>query len=442
MPVSLKFGTDGVRGLANAELTPELALGFGRAAARVLGTGTAFAVGRDTRRSGPLLESAFVAGLAAEGIDALLLGVVPTPAVAWACAEAGIPGAVISASHNPFPDNGIKLFAAGGRKLSDEIETAIEAELTVPAAEPPSGAAVGVPLASPATADRWLDAMAATIEGRRLDGLRIVIDTANGAASSVAGRLFTGLGADVSVIHDAPDGTNINERCGATDTASLRATVSALEADLGLALDGDADRCLAVDASGTDVDGDQILAVLALDRRERGALPDDTVVVTVMSNLGFRRAMADHGITVVDTPVGDRYVLDALDDRGLALGGEQSGHVIQRDLVTTGDGLLTAVHLADVIVRTGRPLAELAGVMVRLPQVLRNVRLPRPDAAVLDAVAVDVAAVEAQLGEQGRVLLRPSGTEPVVRVMVEAPTQAEAEAAADRLVRAVTDAVA
>jgi len=440
--VSLKFGTDGVRGVANTELTPELALAFGRAAARVLGPGAAFAVGRDTRRSGPLLEAAFVAGLAAEGVDALLLGVVPTPAVAWACADAGIPGAVISASHNAFADNGIKLFGAGGRKLSDETEDAVEALIDVAPTDPPAGALVGIPLAAPNVVERWADAVVASLDGRRIDGLRVVVDTANGAASAAAGPILERLGADVTVIHDAPDGTNINEGCGATDTASLRQAVAELGADVGFALDGDADRCLAVDALGRDVDGDQILAILALDRRDRGALPDDTVVVTVMSNLGFRRAMDEHGVHVVETAVGDRAVLDALDERNLALGGEQSGHVIQRDLATTGDGILTAVHLADVVVRTARPLDDLAGVMVRLPQVLRNVPLPRAGADVLDAVADEVAAVEAQLGATGRVLLRPSGTEPLVRVMVEAPTQAEAEDAADRLVRAVTDAVA
>jgi phosphoglucosamine mutase len=436
----LKFGTDGVRGVANREVTPELALALGRAAARVLGPAPAFAVGRDTRRSGPLLESAFVAGLAAEGVDALLLGIAPTPTVAWVCADAGLPGAVVSASHNPFDDNGIKLFAAGGRKLSDEVETAVEAELKVSRAETVAGAGVGVPLANPERVEGWIEGVLGSLDGRRLDGLRIVADAAHGAASGVAERLLAAAGADVTVINAAPNGTNINERCGATHVDGLRAAVTAAGADLGIALDGDADRCLAVDAAAELVDGDQILAVLALDRRERGALPADTVVVTVMSNLGFRLAMQEHGIAVVDTPVGDRYVLDALDAGGFALGGEQSGHVIQRDLATTGDGLLTAVHLADVIVRRDRPLADLASVMVRLPQVLRNVQVAS-GIDVLTAISADVAAVEAELGSTGRVLIRPSGTEPLVRVMVEAPTQEQAEAAAGRLVDAVTTAV-
>jgi len=440
----LRFGTDGVRGLANAELTPELALALGRAAAHVLGPARAFVVGRDTRRSGPLLESAFVAGLASAGVDPLLLGVAPTPAVAWASADLDVPGAVISASHNPFADNGIKLFAAGGRKLPAAVEAAVEGELragTDDASRRPTGEVVGSPQPAIDHVDAWAAAVAATIGGRRLDGLRVVLDCANGAASTVGPEVLESLGAEVHALHARPDGTNINAACGATHTADLRRAVVDLRADVGLALDGDADRCIAVAADGREVDGDQILAVLAVDRHEQRRLPGATVVVTVMTNLGFRLAMAERGIHVVDTAVGDRYVLDALDAGGFALGGEQSGHVIQRDLATTGDGVLTGVHLCDVVARTGRPLADLAGIVTKLPQVLRNVRLPRRGVDVAGLVADDVAAAERRLGSTGRVLLRPSGTEPVVRVMVEAPTEEEAGTVADQLVAAVEAAI-
>jgi phosphoglucosamine mutase len=387
-----------------------------------------------------MLEAAFVAGLASAGCDALLLGVAPTPAAAWVSAEAGIPGAVISASHNPFADNGIKLFAPGGRKLTDEVEAEIEAAIATDGGSRPSGTGVGTSIDAGDRVEEWMAAVTGTLEGRRLDGLRLVIDCANGAAAPVAARLFRSVGAEVTALHDSPDGRNINDRCGATHPASLAAAVVDHGAALGLALDGDADRCLAVDASGDVIDGDQILTVLALDRRERGALPGDTVVVTVMTNLGFRQAMSREGITVVDTPVGDRYVLEALEGGGFALGGEQSGHVIQRDLATTGDGLLTGLHLCDVVARTGTSLRELAGAMQRLPQVLRNVRLgarPADPTRLLARLAGDIAAAEARLGDGGRVLLRPSGTEPLVRVMVEASTHDEADAVALGLVRAV-----
>ena len=438
--MSLSFGTDGVRGVANTELTPELALALGRATAHVLGPTGSVVVGRDTRRSGPLLEGAFVAGLSSAGVDALLLGVAPTPTVAWVSADAGIPGAMVSASHNPYADNGIKLFAPGGRKLSDELEAAVEAALADGSGPRPVGLGVGRPVDAPDHVAAWAASVAGTIEGRTLEGLRIVVDCANGAASPVAGDLLAKVGADVVVINDRPDGTNINDGCGATHPEALGRAVVAHGAALGLALDGDADRCIAIDHAGQVVDGDQILAVLALDRRRRGVLKADTVVVTVMTNLGFRHAMAAEGIDVVDTAVGDRYVLDAMEAGGYALGGEQSGHVIQRDLATTGDGLLTGVALCDAVVRSGRSLAELAGVMTRLPQVLHNVRLPaRPENLlhVLDLVADDVAAAERELGRDGRVLLRPSGTEPVVRVMVEAATQQHAAEVAGRLVAAV-----
>ncbi len=448
----LRFGTDGVRGVANVDLTPELALALGRAAVRVLG-GDRYAVGRDTRRSGPLLEAALAAGLASEGADVTVLGVVPTPEVAWWSATEDAPAAMVSASHNPFADNGIKLFSAGGRKLPDDVERRLEAELqrllgavvsgdaaAPPPGPVPTGAEVGriVPAAGDDGPHRgYAAAVAASIDGRRLDGLTAVVDCANGSASVVAPTVLRDLGVDVHVLHDRPDGTNINDGCGSTHTDGLARAVVERGADLGVAFDGDADRVLMVDAAGELVDGDQLIALCAVDRHERGTLPGDAVVVTVMTNLGFRLAMEAHGIAVVETAVGDRYVLEALEARGLALGGEQSGHLIFRDLATTGDGLLTAVQALDVVVRSGRPLAEVAGVMSRLPQVLRNVRVARRDPAVVEHLAADIAAVEGRLGELGRVLVRPSGTEPLVRVMAEAPTEAEAEAAVAELVRAV-----
>ena len=448
----LKFGTDGVRGVANTEVTPELALALGRAAVRVLG-GDHFAVGRDTRRSGPLLEAALAAGLASEGADVTLLGVVPTPEVAWWSADRSAPAAMVSASHNPFPDNSIKLFTAGGRKLSDDLEARLEAELhhllgTVPVSDArspapsgatrPTGAAVGRLLHAPQVHHGYAAAVAASIGGRRLEGLKAVVDCANGSASMVAPQALRDLGVDVHVMHAQPDGANINDGCGSTHTDALARAVVERGADVGVAFDGDADRVLLVDAAGELVDGDQIIAMCAIDRHERGQLTDGSVVVTVMTNLGFRLAMEKRGIHVVETQVGDRYVLEALEQRGLSLGGEQSGHVIFPGLATTGDGLLTAVQALDVVVRARRSLAEVAAdAMVRLPQVLRNVRVAERDAAIVDRLAGPIAAVEKRLGGEGRVLVRTSGTEPLVRVMVEAPSPAEAEGAADELVRAV-----
>jgi len=440
--VTLRFGTDGVRGVANAELTPELVLALGRAAARVLGDGP-FLVGRDTRVSGPLLQAALSAGMASEGADVIDLGVIPTPGVAWASAADRRPAAVLSASHNPFPDNGVKFFMPGGRKLSDEVEGRLEAELDGlvgghgDAGPRATGSAIGRLTAGDGTG-RYVEALMATIEGRRLDGLPVVIDCANGAAWQTAPSVLRSLGAEVVVLNDAPDGVNINDRCGSTHPEALQREVVDRGAAVGLALDGDADRVLAVDASGGVVDGDQLIAICALDRRTQGRLPDDTVVVTVMANLGFRRAMVEHGITMVETAVGDRYVLEAMERGSWALGGEQSGHIIFGDLLTTGDGVLTGLQLLDVMARTGRSLADLASVMVRLPQVLRNVPVATRKAMNGGReLAVAVKATEAGLGERGRVLVRPSGTEPVVRVMVEAVTVAEAEAACEILCQAV-----
>jgi phosphoglucosamine mutase len=431
-----------VRGVANVDLTPELVVALGRAAARVLGPGP-FLVGRDTRVSGPLLRAALTAGITAEGDDVVDLGILPTPGVAYLSAADGLPAAVLSASHNPFPDNGIKFFAVGGRKLSDDAEQALEAELDRvldegPPAEPPTGADVGAITSGLGGRERYEASVIATLGGRRLDGVRVVIDCAHGAAFAVAPSVLGRLGADTTVLNARPDGTNINAGCGSTHPEELQRRVVAEGAQLGLAFDGDADRVLAVDHEGRLVDGDQLVALCALDRRDRGLLAGDTVVVTVMTNLGFRLAMAEHGIKCVETQVGDRYVLEALDEGAWSLGGEQSGHVIFRDLATTGDGLLTAVQVLDVLARSGRPLAELAAVMTRLPQVLRNVRVADRDGLdAADALWSEVREAEAALGDRGRVLIRPSGTEPVVRVMVEAPTPADANAMADRLTAAV-----
>jgi len=446
----LRFGTDGVRGVANADLTPELVVALGRAAARVL-AGERFLVGRDTRISGPLLQAALTAGLAAEGADVVDAGVLPTPGLAWLSAADGVPAAMISASHNPFPDNGIKFFAAGGRKLADDVEERLEAELDgllgggVPAprsgaadaSAPRTGAAVGR-VAGGAGVDRYVDAVVASLGGRDLRGMRVVIDCANGAASHVAPMVLRSLGADVAVIADQPNGVNINDGCGSTYPLGLQAAVVDAGADVGLAFDGDADRVLAVDRAGRLVDGDHLLALLAVDLHRQGRLKAATVVVTVMTNLGFHLAMGDRGIEVVQTRVGDRYVLEALEEGGWSLGGEQSGHVIFRDLATTGDGVLTGLQVLDAVKRSGQTLDELAAVMTRLPQVLRNVRVARRD-GLEDATALweEVRAVETGLGDTGRVLIRASGTEPLVRVMVEAATEEVAEAAADRLVSAV-----
>jgi phosphoglucosamine mutase len=378
----------------------------------------------------------------AAGADAVLLGVVPTPAVAVASAAEDTVGVVISASHNPYGDNGLKLFAPGGRKLTDDEQSGVEtviAEALVPGGSPgPTGAAVGIVRHDDAALDRYATAVEAALEGRRLDGLRVVVDCAHGADSVVAPRVLTRLGAEVEVLADSPDGTNINDGVGSTHPESLQAAVTASGADLGVAFDGDADRVLAVDERGRLVDGDQIMAMCAVDLHARNRLAGDTLVVTVMSNLGLHHAMRTAGIRVLTTSVGDRYVLEAMAAGGFSLGGEQSGHLVFADHATTGDGLLSAVVLCDLVRRSGRGLADLADAsMVRLPQVLRNVRVERPLPDVAEQLAGPVDEANERLGDSGRVLLRPSGTEPVVRVMVEAPTVEEADEVAAALVAAV-----
>lgn len=445
------FGTDGVRGLANRDLTADLALGLAQAAAAVLTRGRhadelratgrrpVAVVARDPRVSGEFLIAAVAAGLASSGVDVLDAGVIPTPATAFLIDSIGADfGVMISASHNPAPDNGIKFFSFGGTKLPDEVEDRIESHLGKPKLAP-VGDGVGRIRRFSDAEDRYVVHLLGTLPNR-LDGLHVVLDCAHGAAAGVSPETFRDAGATVTVIGADPDGMNINDGVGSTHLGLLQAAVREHGADLGIAHDGDADRCLAVDADGNVVDGDQIMAILAVSMHERGTLTDDTLVVTVMSNLGLRRAMAERGIRVIETKVGDRYVLEALAAEKLALGGEQSGHVIMTEFATTGDGVLTGLHLAAEMARTGRTLAELASVMTVYPQVLVNVRGVDHHGLHDDAqVAAAVAAAEAELGDTGRVLLRPSGTEPMVRVMVEAADQGTAERHAAALAEVVRE---
>ncbi|MET7758591.1 phosphoglucosamine mutase [Streptomyces sp. NPDC005389] len=447
------FGTDGVRGVANADLTAELALGLSVAAAHVLAEAGTFeghrptaVVGRDPRASGEFLEAAVVAGLASAGVDVLRVGVLPTPAVAHLTGVLGADlGVMLSASHNAMPDNGIKFFARGGHKLADELEDKIESvyeeHRTGAPWERPTGSGVGRVRDYNEGFDTYVAHLIAVLPNR-LDGLKVVLDEAHGAAARVSPEAFTRAGAQVVTIGAEPDGLNINDGCGSTHLGLLKAAVVEHGADLGIAHDGDADRCLAVDAAGNEVDGDQILAVLALAMREAGALRGDTVVATVMSNLGFKLAMEREGLNLVQTAVGDRYVLESMKEHGFALGGEQSGHVIVLDHATTGDGTLTGLMLAARVAATGKSLADLAGVMERLPQILINV--PDVDKSRVKTsgdLAAAVTAAEQELGSTGRVLLRPSGTEPLVRVMVEAADIEQARAVAQRLADVVKSAL-
>ena len=437
--MTLRFGTDGVRGVANSELTVELVTALGRAAARVLSTDRPFVVGRDTRRSGPMLEAAFVAGVCAEGVDVVLAGVLPTPGVAYLARERAASAAVISASHNPFEDNGVKLFAPGGRKIPEPLEAHVEQELrelaeTMP--DPgPSGIGVGVASEHRGALDDYVTHLVDSLEGRQLEGMHVVVDCGNGAAFRSAPSALRALGAEVDVLHAAPDGSNINDGCGSTNPKELQAAVLSAGARIGLAFDGDADRVIAVDELGQLVDGDQMLAIAAIDLHARGLLRGGAVVTTVMSNFGLKRALDPYGIELVQTPVGDRNVLDELERRDLVLGGEQSGHVINLLHSTTGDGALTGILLLDAMARRKRDLSELAAVMTRVPQVLRNVPMDDPEALNADAVFWSrVRDVDAELGDEGRVLVRLSGTEPVVRVMVESTNPDAADEAAGRLV--------
>ena len=432
------FGTDGVRGVAGQDLTAALALELSIAAARVLtehrdGRRPLAVVGRDPRASGEFLEAAVVAGLAGTGVDVLRVGVLPTPAVAYLTGEFGADfGVMLSASHNPARDNGIKFFARGGQKLEDALEDEVEGMLGMPSTSV-VGESVGRVTDATDGAERYIEHIVGSLPNS-LKGLRVVVDCAHGASSKVAPEALRRAGAEVIAIGDSPDGHNINQGCGSTHMETLQESVRLHGADAGIANDGDADRCLAVDADGDVVDGDQILAILATEARDAGKLTGDTLVVTVMSNLGLKLAMAREGVSVTETAVGDRYVLEEMKRGGFSLGGEQSGHVILLDHATTGDGVLTGLHLLSAMARRQLGLAELAKVMTRLPQVLVNV--PDVDKAGVDEAKVlwdAVREAERELGESGRVLLRPSGTEPKVRVMVEAAGEEQAREIAERL---------
>lgn len=450
MPI---FGTDGVRGLANGPLTADLALSLAQATAVVLGQGrTADArraagkrlsavVARDPRVSGEFLTAAVSAGLASSGVDVYDAGVLPTPAAAFLIADTDAAfGVMVSASHNPAPDNGIKIFARGGVKLPDVVEQRIEAAMDGPKLQP-TGGDVGRIRRFADAEDRYVVHLLGSLP-HRLEGLHVVLDCAHGAAAGVSPETFADAGATVTVIGADPDGLNINDGVGSTHLGPLQAEVVRLGADIGIAHDGDADRCLAVDANGTVVDGDQIMAILAVAMKERGRLANDTLVATVMSNLGLHRAMTAHGIRVEQTAVGDRYVLERMNEGGHSLGGEQSGHVIMSEYATTGDGLLTGLHLAAEMARQGKTLADLAAVMTVYPQVLVNVT--GVDRSRVGDPVVSQAVVDAErtLGDSGRVLLRASGTEALVRVMVEAASEDDARAHADALASVVATRLA
>ena len=443
------FGTDGVRGLANADITVELSLQLAQAAAVVLGKGRIAdgrrasgrrplaVVARDPRISGEFIVAAVSAGLASSGVDVLDAGVIPTPALAFLVGDIRADfGVMVSASHNSAPDNGIKFFARGGTKLPDVVEDRIEAALGEKNLAP-TGVEVGRIRRFADAEDRYVLHLLGAMT-QRLDGLHVVLDCAHGAAAGVSPQVFTDAGARVTVIGADPDGTNINDGVGSTYLDGLSAAVLSNGADLGIAHDGDADRCLAVDAHGTVIDGDQIMAILAVSMKSKGTLTNDTLVATVMSNLGLKVAMREHGIRMLQTKVGDRYVLEALGEHGLALGGEQSGHVIMSDWATTGDGILTGLSVMGEMARTGKTLAELASVMTVYPQIMINVKgVDHHALGANEAVAAAVAVAEARLGDSGRVLLRPSGTEPLVRVMVEATDQPTADAIAHELASVV-----
>lgn len=445
--MSVTFGTDGVRGIAGREVGPELAVRLGRAVVTVLAeeghARPSVVIGRDPRWSGEMLEAGVVAGVTSAGGDAITVGVVPTPAVAHLTAGGdAAAGIMISASHNPMPDNGLKVFGGDGYKLSDAEEERLAELLVAGVDRYPQGAAVGRHWHDATGGSRYVEAVVAEADVD-LAGMTIAVDGAHGAAADLGPMVYRRLGADVRLVSGGPDAKLINDGVGSTHPDVLQRSIAETGADLGLTHDGDADRLLAAAADGSLVDGDQVLAILARDARDEGTLAHDAVATTVMTNLGFHRAMDGLGIEVVTTRVGDRYVLEAMRERGLVLGGEQSGHLIQLDRCTTGDGIRTGVRLLRAVRTSDTTLRELAAVMTRLPQVLINVR--GVDRARLDdseVVATAVAAVEADLGDAGRVLVRPSGTEPVVRVMVEAPTERDAKAAADRVAAAIEDDLA
>lgn len=443
--MGVMFGTDGVRGVANRELSPELAFKLGRAGAHILARGgpnNRMVIGKDTRISGDMLEAALVAGICSAGIDVLKVGVLPTPAIAYLTRELkAAAGVVISASHNPVDDNGIKFFGASGYKLSDEIEAEIEALVMDECANIPYpvGGGVGRAFRVHDAADRYVKFACGTVD-TNLKGLKIVVDCANGAAYHVAPRIYEEMGAEVVPIFNRPDGVNINDGCGSTHPEALMETVVSTGADLGLAHDGDADRVLAVDAGGRLVDGDQIMVICARHLKEKDSLVKNTVVVTVMSNLGLHLALRDSGIRVVETKVGDRYVLEELLRTGARFGGEQSGHIISLDHNTTGDGILTALQLLTVVKESGQPLESLANQMERLPQLLENVQVADKNLVMNSPVlsrAIDKE--EKKLRGKGRILVRPSGTEPLVRVMAEGKDMGQLKDIVSRLANIIKE---
>ena len=436
------FGTDGVRGSANKDLTPELVFALGKSASLVIaqqhGKGRASAVvGRDPRASGEMLEAALIAGLATVGVDVLKVGVLPTPAIAYLTqyykADLGI---VLSASHNVFSDNGVKFFSKDGKKLPDEVEDEIEKNLDTKVPHP-TGSEVGRVKEMADAYEAYVSHLLETINLGALKGLKIVVDCANGAASEVAPDVYHRAGAEVIAIHNSPNGLNINENCGSTYMQSLIETVKKEKADLGIAHDGDADRCLAVDELGNIIDGDHILALLAKDFKDNSKLSSQTVVSTVMANLGFKFAMKEQEISIIETQVGDRYVLEAMEEKNFVLGGEQSGHVIMRNYSTTGDGLLTALHLMNAVTNQKKPLSELSKIVKKYPQILINVSNVDRGKIGNEKLQNAVKEAEKQLGNKGRILLRPSGTEELIRVMVEAETQNTADSIAKQIAEVV-----
>ena len=440
------FGTDGIRGLANVDLTAELALDVAVAAAHILVESLGdkskrphAIVGQDSRASGEFLEAAVVAGLTSAGVDVYRVGVLPTPAIAYLVAESGADlGVMISASHNPAPDNGIKLFARGGEKLADSLEAAIEARMGEPW-QRPTGAHVGRVIEDDSAREKYIAHLLKSLDVS-LAGIKVVVDCANGAASFVAPMALEKAGATVIAIANKPDGLNINDGVGSTHLDFLRDAVLKNKADIGIAHDGDADRCLAIDAAGNVIDGDFILAILAQGFKSRGKLNEATVVATVMSNLGFLIAMKDAGINVVKTAVGDRYVLENMLENKYTLGGEQSGHIIMREFAGTGDGLLTALQLIAEMARSKKSLQELSKIMNRFPQVLINVSgVAKEKLDSSTAIKAAVAKYEAELGDAGRILLRASGTESLVRVMVEAQSDNIAKEIAEKLAAVVKE---
>lgn len=439
------FGTDGVRGIANTELTPELALRLGRAGASLFGKADkqpTIVIGRDTRISGIMLEAALIAGICSTGGNVITLGVVPTPAVAYLIRKLGADaGIVISASHNPASDNGIKFFSGDGYKLPDALEDRLE-EMVLSQDDTiarPTGGEVGTVIHRPEALDMYIDYVTATtnLDFRKL---KIVIDGANGAASEASPRVFRRLGANVVTLNTKPNGVNINVACGSTHPEALQKAVVEHNAHLGIAHDGDADRVIAVDEQGNIVDGDFIMAICGLHMLEKGTLADNTLVATVMSNLGLHLAFKKMGGKIVTTQVGDRYVLEAMREKNLSLGGEQSGHIIFLEHNTTGDGLITAVQLLSVIKEKGKPLSELAAVMKRLPQVLVNVRVKdKTDWDKNTAIKESIDEAEKILGESGRILVRPSGTEPLIRVMAEGPDEEVIKGLVDNIIKVIQD---